>query len=291
MDDGLNAPEAGEDYANGSYANGSYGQETESQYNNTQDWRASLAPELQGVVQKFNSPESLAKAYADAQNLISKKVGEFSQQDWQSYAAIQEQLMGVPSSLDGYAIDTAPIAEGKINTFQGEDLEALKEMSHALGLNNQQAQGLYTVLNEMGNQIMQAQEAGSQEYAVSNYNELAQDWGNAYEGKLQAISNCVEHILPSITGVSSERIKQEVYQSGACNSALLMKIFSAIGELGSEGRSAGYNNLAPMDANMRLEHLKSDPNTAAIMADKLHPMHQQVKNEFRALTQIKYGER
>jgi hypothetical protein len=273
--------------------NNQYAQQEEQQYPShgmTQDWRANISPDLQNIAGRFNTPESLVKAYRDAQGLIGKRVGEFSQQDWQSYAAIQQQIHNVPASMDGYNIDTGYISEDRANTFSEDDVDALKEMSHALGLNNDQAQGMYDVLNEMNNCMMEYQEEAAAEYTFNNLSELEQDWGNAYESKLQAVSNCVDTVLPQLTGISAERIKQEVYESGAQHSALLMNIFAAIGELGSEGRSAGYNNLGPMDANMRLAHLKSDPNTASIMANPRHAMHHQVKEEFRALMAIKNGE-
>jgi len=255
-----------------------------------QDWRSNISPELQNTASRFNSPESLVKAYRDAQGLIGKKVGEYSQQDWQSYAAIQEQINNIPSSSDRYNFDLSPLSEDSENTFSNEDIAALKEVSHALGLNSDQAQGLYNVLNEVNNQAAASQEEASMEYASYNLSELARDWGEAYETKLQSISNCVENILPQITGVSAERIKEEISQSGMQYSSLLMNMFAAIGELGSEGRSSGYNNIAPMDANMRLEHLKSDPNFANIMANRWDPRHNQVKEEYRSLLAIKNGE-
>ena len=271
----------------------SYGQQAydqqgyDQQYYGNQDWRANISPELQGLVNRFDSPESLVRAYREAQGLISKRTSEFSQQDWQSYAMMQQQLMGIPASYDGYNINTEPLSEDRFNTFTKEDTQALKEISHALGLTNDQAQGFYTVLNEMGNQLADENEQAVEEYVVTNINELDHDWGEACDTKLQAVSNCVENILPALTGISSDRIKQEVVASGIENSAMLMKIFAAIGELGSEGRSMGYNNLAPMDASMRLEHMKADRETASIMANRMHPMHNQVKREFRALLEMK----
>jgi hypothetical protein len=255
-----------------------------------QDWRANLPPDLQNSMQRFNSPESLAKAYHEAMGLIGKKVDSFSQQDWQTYANIQSQVNGIPVSPDQYQIDASPLREGSINTFSNEDLQALKEIAHGMGLNSQQSQQLYGVLNELGNEIMGAQQMGEEQYAVTNLNELAQDWGNAYETKLRAVSNCVENLLPQITGVSAQRIKDEIMESGAYNSALLMKIFAAIGELNMEGSSYGYGNVAPVDAGMRLAQLKSDPEWSSAVANKFHPMHQQAREELATLTRMKNGE-
>jgi hypothetical protein len=255
-----------------------------------QDWRANLPPDLQNSMQRFNSPEGLAKAYHEAMGLISKKVDSFSQQDWNTYANMRAETTGIPPSPDYYQIDMAPLREGSINTFSQDDVESLKEISHEMGLNNQQTQQLYGVLNELGNEILQHNEDYAQHYTVNNMNELAQDWGNACETKLRAVSNCVENILPQITGVSAERIKDEIMESGAHNSALLMKIFAALGELSSESSSYGYNNIAPMDAGMRLSQLKSDPEWSNAVVNKFHPMHRQAREELATLTRMKNGE-
>lgn len=255
-----------------------------------QDWRANLAPELQNSMQKFNDPESLARAYTGLQGLVGKKTEHFSPQDWQNYASVVSEMQGIPMSPDQYQIDTTPISEDRINTFTNEDMEALREMSHSLGLNPQQAQGIYTVLNEIGNHVMAEQENYASEYAANNLNELAETWGNAYEGKLRAVDNCVNNILPQITGISADRLKQEISDCGGQYSATLMNIFAAIGQLGMEGSSYGYNNVAPMDANMRLSQLRSDPDWTNALINKHHPNHQQAVEEHRTLLHLKNGE-
>jgi hypothetical protein len=269
----------------GGYTN----QQPTNQQGYNPDWRANLAPELQNSMQKFTDPESLARAYTGLQDLVSKKTNSFSPQDWERYAAVVSEMQGVPVSADQYQIDTTPLSEDRINTFTNEDMEAFKEISHAMGLNAQQAQGLYGVLNEMGNHIMAEQENHAVEYARSNMEELERDWGNASDSKLRAIDNCVNRILPQITGVSADRIKEEVYNSGACNSALLMKIFAAVGELGMESSSYGYNNIAPMDASMRLSQLRSDPDWVNALINKHHPRHGQAQEEHKTLLNLKNG--
>jgi hypothetical protein len=255
-----------------------------------QDWRANLPPDLQNSMQKFNNPESLAKAYHEVMGLIGKKVDNFAQQDWQRYANIQYELNGIPPSPDQYQINATPLREGSINTFTQEDMQALKEISHNMGLNSQQSQQLYGVLNELGNEILNSQQTMEYQYTIENANELERDWGNAYESKLRAISNCIENLLPRITGVSAQRIKDEIVQSGAQSSALLMKIFASLGELCMEGSSYGYGNVAPMDAGMRLAQLKSDPEWSAAVANKFHPRHRQAREELSTLTRMKNGE-
>lgn len=253
------------------------------------DWRANLSPDLQGPMQRFNNPEALAKAYMDAQNLVSRKVGEFSQEDWQKYSAIQEMNSGIPQSSDGYNIDTAP-TEDRYNTFTEDDVEVLKEVSHAMGLNKDQAQQFYNVVNELGNRIIEQHEEVADYRTQTSLQELDRDWGNAYETKLNAANICIEHILPKLTGVSSEAIREEMSNLGFQSSAIMMKTLAALGELCFEKGSAGYNNVSPMDIAMKFDHLKNDPRTAEIMTNPRHPAYNQIREEFRTLSSMVHGE-
>lgn len=260
------------------------------QWNSGVDWRANLPPELQGPMQRFNNPEALAKAYMDANSLVSRKVGEFSQQDWERYAAIQEINSGIPSSPDKYEIDQTQ-NEGKYDTFTEEDTEALKEVSHAMGLNKDQSQQLYNVMNEIGNRILEQTQDAADLRTQTSLQELERDWGNAYQSKLNAADVCIEQILPKLIGVSSDAVREEMSNLGFQSSAVMMKMLAALGELCSEGSSAGYNNISPMDAAMRFDHLKNDPRTAEIMTNPRHPAYNQVREEFRTLSEIVHGGR
>ncbi len=264
---------------------------TAQHYENTGvDWRANLSPDLQSVMQRFNNPEDLAKAYMDAHGLVSKKVGDFSQEDWQKYSAMQEMNSNIPQTVDGYDIDFSQ-EEGRYNTFTEEDVSALKEVSHAMGLNKTQAQQLYNVMNEVGNRIIEQHGEAADYKTQTSLQELDRDWGNAYQSKLDAANVCIEHILPKLTGVSSEAIREEMSNLGFEGSSIMLKALAALGELGYEGGGTGYNNVSPMDAAMRFDHFKNDPRTAEIMTNPRHPQYQQVRDEFRALSSMVHGEK
>jgi hypothetical protein len=253
---------------------------------NEQDWRANFSPDLQGEAKNFKTAEEALKAYINARQMIGKKVEEYSAKDWENYSQMRAQLEGIPSSPEDYKIDMDP-KNDRQNTFTPEDIKAFKTMAHTMGLNEKQSQQLYDFMNEMGNQVLNNDSQSQQEYIISNYNELAKDWGNAWEWKVKAISNCVENILPQVTGLSSERIKKEIFDSGAYNNAILMKIFSAMGELRMDGASTGYGNLAPMDAQMRLDQKRSDPDWRNAIANQFHPMHQEASQELHNLIRMK----
>lgn len=254
------------------------------------DWRYNLPPELQKTMQRFNSPETLAKAYTDALGLISKKVSDYSEQDWQNFASIQSQFSDIPLEPQGYEIHPIEDSEEKINTFTDEDVEDLKQIAHQMGLNRTQSQQLYNVINEVGNRIIMTQAAQAQEVDHSNLTELSNDWGKATEVKIRAVNNCINNILPTVTGVSADRIKEEIANNGLQHNAILNKIFAAIGELTMESSSRGYHNIAPMDAAQKLDQMKSSPDVFKIMSNPRHPMYNQTVRDFRMFSKIKNRE-
>jgi hypothetical protein len=53
----------------GGYPSQQSGYPSQQGYSSQPDWRAGLAPELQSSMQKFNDPESLARAYTGLQDI------------------------------------------------------------------------------------------------------------------------------------------------------------------------------------------------------------------------------
>lgn len=268
--------EEGQDYNVADQNVGSYGGSTPT--DNTVDWRSSFPPELQQAAARFNSPEALMKAYIGAESLIGKKVSDFAREDWQTYAAMKQEITNIPAEANGYNID---IKDPNTNCLSEDDLGMIKDLSHNLGLNTKQAQALYETLNEYGMSV--AENALNQ--IRSSYEELARRWGNAAESKLKAVDHCVNNIFPKLMGCSSDMIIDAL--QGVWNSPLLMDCLAKIGELGTDTGSMGYNNLSPTDAGLRLEQMKADPRTAKILMNPQDPMHNQVKQEFRTLLSMK----
>ena len=256
--------------------------------NNQTDWRANLSPELQPVVQRYNDLEGFVRAFRDTQSFVGKKVNDFSTQDWQTYNAMMSQVNDVPVSPHEYQIDTIPI-NGEAAVLAEEDTAVIKELSHSLGLNTQQAQAFHDALNTVTGRIMDVQ----QQYVQDKYDRCMENlygaWGNAFEGKINAINNAITNILQNLIGNDSESIRDELFDAGIYNSPTLMKTLSAIGELTMDSTSRGYNNIAPMDAQSRYSNMRSDPDFMRARIDPHHPMHQQVKQEFAAMCEAANG--
>lgn len=241
------------------------------------DWRANLPSEYQQTASKFNSPEALLKAYIGAESLIGKKVSDFSQYDWQTYSAMMQQHTGIPADVTGYDIRT----DNQINSLSDEEVTNIKYVAHDLQLNNEQAQKLYDYCNEM----TARQDETMVNQAVDGFQTLAQMWGNAYQSKLQAVDTCVNSLLPQLTGLTADQIKEEL--DGVWMSPPLLNLLATIGELSMDSGSRGYNNITPMDASVRLEQLKSDPETQKILTNPHDPRYKSVQAELRSLIAMK----
>lgn len=243
-----------------------------------QDWRSGLPPELQQIASRYETMESALKALGSAQNLISRKVSDFSREDWQTYATMMQNATGVPVDAASYQLQTP---EDATNCLSNDDVDAVRDIAEMLQLTNEQAQGFCDILNDFGNECIK----NESEQCAECFSQLGQMWGDGYQGKLQALDQCVNNVLPQLMGISAEDVKAEL--SGALTSPHLVNLLATIGELCMDSASQGYGNLSPTDASIRLEQMKADPTTAQIMMNPHHPMHSQIKSEFRTLLAMK----
>ena len=256
----------------------SNGYEAQQDTTATPDWRSNLPPEMQQAAARFNSPEALLKAYIGAESLIGKKVSDFAQQDYQTYASIMQQVTGIPADASGYNIE---MSQHESCALTEDDIADVKEISSRLGLNNDQAQALADTMNAYGNACMEDQI----NQCNQSFQELANMWGNAADTKLAAIDRCVNSVLPQLMGVPSSTVKELL--QGSWTSPAIMNALANLGELSMDSGSTGYNNLSPTDASIRLEQMKSDPNVTQILMNPTHPRHAELKQEFRTLLSLK----
>ncbi len=70
----------------------------------------------------------------------------------------------------------------------------------------------------------------------------------------------------------------------------LMNLLATIEELSMDSDSRGYNNLTPIDASLRLEQMKADPETQRILTNPHDPRCKSVQSEFISLIAMKNGE-
>lgn len=260
----------------------------QSMQQNGNDWRSNLPQELQPVVSRFGDVESLVKSYREAQSVLGKKVETFGEQDWQSYQNIMSQLNNVPVSADQYQIDISPMTEGHTQISE-EDSQTVLQLSHHLGLDNEQAQNFHDIIVNYANDLNSSVEQESAELFKSSITDLKEAWGNAADTKLRAVESAINNVLPGLCGTSADALKEELTNAQVYNSPSFMKILAAIGEMTMDSSSRGYNNMAPMDAQSRFNHMKNDPDFMKARIDPFHPRHEQAKKEFAAMCSAANG--
>ncbi len=248
-------------------------------------WKTNFAPELRSGIDRFKDPESLAKAYMGAVDLISKKVSDFSSEDVGRYGEMIEHLRDIPADPKGYSIDVSEI-DGRQNLMSDQDVEDLKALSKDMGLNRNQSQYLYDALNGMANNIIadRVEEIKGAEQQVMS--DLARDWGKAFEHKKASLGICVNDVIPKLTGASPDAVSASFQAAVMAGGSIVAKTLAAFGEMCSNSQSSGYNNIAPMDAKLQFEHFKKDKTNEQAMMDPRHPRHKQATEEFRRLAKL-----
>lgn len=259
----------------------------------TQAWYSSLPPELQSEASRFKSLPDLVKGYASARELIGKKVQDFSQQNFETYNAMVSQYGGIPATENNYDIAVYEDSDNMRNLFDENDLSVLKKIAHDNHLTNDQAQNLYDTMNEY---LYNAQlewvdkmNAQMEDVRKQTQEHLSQVWGSEYDNKVQALQTCVNDIIPKLTGYSPEDIANSL--SGIDFNPVLATFLAQIGSIMTEKRSVGYNNVAPVDAKVKLDQIYSDPATREILGNINHPRHRELQNELMSLVRMRDGGR
>jgi hypothetical protein len=279
--------------ANGELEQRSFQQETVPQaqppqqnYVFSDDWKNTIPEELRPIVEKYNSPEHLARAYREAAVAIGKKAESFTDRDWQLFMQANERMNNVPTNPDGYDFESVQLPENNQNLISEDDANELRQFSHYIGLNKEQAQHLYSFLNGLANSSQNVAQESQSAYIAENNKILERDWGKSYKQKMKAVDACLTKIMPQVTGMDPESLKQEITRVGAHHSATFLKMMAAIGEMALENTRAGYNALSPFDARSRLEHMKMDPNIKAVLGNRYHKDYPRLSQEFQTLSRI-----
>lgn len=256
-----------------------------------ESWLDSLPEDLKQskVLSKFNGVEDLAKAYDSLSDILGKRVTEFTEEDWAKYVDAQSKHFEIPSTIEDYYIDRPPLEDGSIHALNDTEFGLLKELSFDLGLSKDQAQALYTGANSILNGINQERVQGQTKYLQEQESLFEKNWGNAMEEKQQMMANCLEKFLPDVSGKDTAYWADKITSLGLDHDFDFCNLLAKIGESVSESRSIGYNNLAPMDAEMRLNQMRSDPTIMSIVTNSLHPNHKQLSEEFDYLIRAKLG--
>lgn len=247
-----------------------------------QNFKAMVPPQYQAMVSKYPNFVDFLNSYNAQQGLIGKKVSDFANSDWNTYANMMQGVTGIPADPSGYQLEKI---EGSV--LDADDDAICRTMSHNLGLNNEQANGVQAYMEEAGRYVRES-DVQLQENVD---HELEQIWGNNYTYKQQALQSAMTDVLPRLLGEPTEAFAQEVAGIVA-RSSTMARIIAAVGELAMSTPSSGYNVSAttPQGAAATIETLKNDPDFMKKYTTPTHPEHAQAKKTMHQLLKLKHNE-
>lgn len=245
------------------------------------NFKSLVPPQYQSMVSKYSDFVDLLDSFNAAQGLIGKKVSDFANDDWKTYANMVQQVSGVPADPSGYDLQRQ---EGSI--LDETDDAVCREVACNLGLNNDQANGLQQAIENFGQMVREADY--QQQMAVQQ--ELESKWGNNYAYKEQAIHNAFTSVIPQLFGENIETFGEDL-QSAMARYPTVARLVAAVGELAMSTPTGGYGNTTtPQGAAATLEQLQNDPEFMNKYINQSHPGHAKAKETIRQLLKLKNGE-
>lgn len=242
----------------------------------TNDWRTSLPEDIREdpSLQPLQDVNALAKSYVHSQKMLgADKVvvpGKYATSDeWRSFY----HKAGLPQEVNDYEVTSA-------NTDVDEEFfNDYKEASHKAGVLPSQAQEMFNWYMDKANSEVERQETEDQHSIENSLKTLQTDWGNAYEVKLSAARNAVNHF-------GDDGLKDYLDSSGLGNNPNLIKVFSKIGETLSDDSFKGDSNpgnygRTPEQAQSEINEIMADPKHPYF--DKQHPNHKKALEDMQRL--------
>jgi len=156
------------------------------------DWKASLSDEIRAdkSLENIKDIEGLAKSYVHAQKLVgADKIpvpNKFAtDKDWDAVY----QKLGRPENPSGYKYDLP-----EDQSINQEALKNFSDQAHKLGLLPTQANGVVKFYNELTASSLQEQETTAVTARENSTKELKQEWGQAYDQKINQASNLAKSV-------------------------------------------------------------------------------------------------
>lgn len=242
----------------------------------TTDWRHSLPQDIQdtGWIKNLDTPEAMAKSYANAQKMIgADKIVVPNQyatdQDWKNVWS----KLGLPETVDKYEIKTKEGVEVDKDFFT-----SFKTSAHASGILPTQAQKMLDWFDIEAEKVSTKVTAEREAATKKGMDDLQKEYGNAYQMKLKSAQAVVDKF-------GDDAFKKHLADSGLANDPTLIKMFMKIGESFSEdtfkGTAQGPALFTPEAALKEANKIIGDMKHA--YNDKKHPGHADAVKEVTSL--------
>ena len=226
------------------------------------DWRDGIPADIRDGLGDVSSVADLAKGYVNAQSMIGNSIripgSEAGQEDWDKFYGKFENVPGLarynPDDLSSLYEAAGRPADAKGYNIEGAP-EGFLEAAHAAGLNRQQAEALL----EYDNNVNSQHESAEQDALNNGINSLRQEWGLAFDRKVEEGQRAVAFLEQTAPGLA-----EALDATGAGNNPAVIKLFQALGAnlkegegfAGTQGSSSG---LTPAEARMQIEEIHNNP--------------------------------
>jgi hypothetical protein len=250
-----------------------------------QDWRASLPEDIRSnpTLGKIKSVDALASSYINLQSHLGrdKIVKPVTDEDWNGVY----NFLGRPETAKDYKIEIAKDLPDPIkNQFNDEALNSFKEISHSLGLNEKQLQGLFGwyAQNQAGAFAQMQEKQGKS--LEEGERALHAEWGRAYEQNVGFARQAFEEY-------GGEELAQLMETSGLGNHPAVLRTFANIAKATMADKDlAGKENqqsliLTPQEAKAEAATIMAHP---AYM-DRQHPEHNAMVRKVQQLFEKAYN--
>lgn len=265
--------------------------------NGNADWRANIDPAYQGIASRYSDVNELAKALYHSSSALRQKMDLNNPEQFAQYRQALEGYNNIPSLPDRYDIDTTDLGwladngispEDQAWVLTKEEMSDLKHKAYNNQLTNEQANVEAQIKNAEKLLDMQAGAAQVYNQAYEASQTLQKEWGNAAPQKCKAVEVALAKTLPQM-GCDGKQLYIDLCKSGMMYNPSMLKMLASIGEMSMDRPKNGYSNIAPMDANITLEQLKSDPDFMSIVSNVNHPQCREYTERMLSLARAKHA--
>jgi len=236
-----------------------------------------LPPDLRNhpSMSDFKDFEGLAKSYVNQQSLlgkerIAKPSEDWSDDQWTEFFG----TVGRPASVEGYTFKE----HLNEDTFENANvlLDPMTEAFYQAGLSDKQASRVAEAYLGTVNAQQEQMTTAAAEGVETAQKELKQEWGSAYEAKLEAANEAATTLFGGqLTDFQSIRLSDGTFLG---DNPLMVRLLAALGESVSEGSvhsGGGFATLTPEDAASELKQLEGDTNFREAWLSRDHPQHEE----------------
>jgi hypothetical protein len=273
----------------GMVPDGESGDQSQMKFRYREEWLNQLPPDMQSLVAKYDYDLSKTlKAHLSAEEALSKRNEQFSDNDWETYHSYEERVHGVPKTPDGYEFKFEKLSEHSQPVLHENFTKALQGVAHDLSLSKKQAQGLFSFLNEVSSQAAAEYDATTKEAQVNAYNHLKKEWRNGFQENIGYAERAFHDILPKM-GVNPNALQNEFANLDLKFFPEIMKTLAAVGRAFSSSPRRGYNNMTPSDAMVELQQFKENREMMDAFTSRSHKNHQKALDMFYRLSEKANG--